>query len=85
MGISVDTQTTLVNPLGLRILQIANLYHRPNDDFFNAGMNALHVLDLTAVIRRSLAEAKTQADQNEITPKLIYVFTKIQASTSFLQ
>ena len=70
--LSIDTLSTLADSLGLAILQIADLHLGPNDDFFNAGMNSLHVLKLSAVIRRGLSEVRPQADQSAITPKLIY-------------
>lgn len=86
MTISVDSHTSLVDSLQLAILKIANLRLGPDDDFFNAGMNSLHVLNLSAVIRRSLSEGKPQADQSEITPKLIYANPNLNVlSTAILQ
>ncbi len=70
--ISYDSHTALVDSLRLIILQIAALSPEPDVDFFNAGMNSLHVLNLSAAIRRGLSETKPQADQGAVTPKLIY-------------
>ena len=70
--ISYDNHTVLVDSLRLRVLQIAAVSSEPDDDFFNAGMNSLHVLNLRAAIRRGLSETKPQADQGAIRPKLIY-------------
>lgn len=76
----------MVDSLRLAILQISDLRLGPDDDFFNAGMNSLHVLNLSAVIRRGLSEDKPQSDQSDITPKLIYANPSLNLlSTVILQ
>lgn len=86
MTISFDTHAALIDSLRLTILQIAGLSPRSDKDFFNAGMNSLHVLNLGAAIRRGLSEAKPQADQSTITPKLIYANPSLNLlSTAILQ
>lgn len=86
MTISVDSHISLVDSLRLAILQIADLSIGPDDDFFNAGMNSLHVLNLSAVVRRGLLEARPQADQSQITPILIYANPGLDLlSTAILQ
>lgn len=76
----------MVDSLKLAILHIADLRLGPDDDFFNAGLNSLHVLNLCAAIRRGLSEAKAQACQSEINPKLIYANPHLNLlSTAILQ
>ena len=86
MTISFDTHATLIDSLRRAISQIADLSPKSDKDFLNAGMNSLHVLNLGAVIRRGLSEAKPQADQSTITPKLIYANPSLNLlSTAILQ
>ena len=86
MTINFDTHATLIDSLRRAILQIADLSPDSDMDLFNAGMNSLHVLNLGAVIRRGLSEAKPQADQSTITPKLIYANPSLTLlSTAILQ
>ena len=77
----------MLDSLRLAILHIVELrLGGPDDDFFNAGMNSLHVLNFSAAIRRGLSEAKPQADHGQITPRLIYANPNLDLlATAILQ
>ena len=84
IAISFQSQSALILSLVKLIHQLTNVDVAIDGDLFIAGINSLHVMNILAVIKKSLLEANDKLDPGLITPNLLYRHSTLQQLSSAL-
>ena len=78
MAISFQSQSALILSLAKLVRRLANVDVATDGDLFIAGVNSLHVMNILAVIKKSLLEVNDKLDPGSITPNLLYRHSTLQ-------